>query len=574
MEELQVRPHPSKVKRLLTLLLLTVIIAAAGIYAISSSPRWRGWPKQETAVETNLQGCAAVDVREFWSPMTIDAPTSWTCVDYAVRNITVTSTGSLTVVNSRLRDLVDAPAFLDNWGVLRIESSNIGVPPSPAGIYLRVEGGSITVQSSQMDSITVNGGSATIQGGQIRDEVLLNGGTSFIKEVSGFEPFPWFELSVSDAAQVSLSDDEIGKLTIRPATPSIVVRGFNTGLLTTPRIVYDFVSQWGMDQPLLRTTNMTVNGVELDIAAERSAQVSNSQLSSIIIDSGDAQVVDSKIEEELVLDGGLLRVEGSQSGLRLMGGNCTVSSSSISGLLIVSASQSDALTIDDFEDTRDAGSYDYASWGLTNLHVLITNSTVARVNVISEGGTVQVRSSTLHSIEGGRLNVSGSQIGGVSLDHDGFGEVVNSTWTVVTVDSGGVLLLLNTTSTTDEDTTIPYGTGRIVSADYVFVNTYDAVTRKPLNGVSIIATAATGNITSFTLNGSTRIILVDGVQTGATGVAHEHGTFTQYFPYKLTATRMGYLPASTLITEPWNTPTVDIYMYPANATSTLPPSRT
>jgi hypothetical protein len=220
-------------------------------------------------------------------------------------------------------------------------------------------------------------------------------------------------------------------------------------------------------------------------------------------------------------------------------------------------------------------SFDYASWGLTNPRLLTADSNVEHVEVISRGGTVQVRSSTLGSVEGGRLNVSASQIGGVRLDQDGFGEVVNSTWTVVIVDSGGVLLLLNTTSTTEEDTTAPYGTGKIVYADYVFVNTYDAVTRQPLSHVSITATAATGNITSFSASGwKTRIVLVEGVQTGATGVAHEHGTFTSYLPYNVIATRIGYLAASTVITEPWNTPTVDIYVYPANATSTLPSSRT
>jgi hypothetical protein len=576
MEEPQVRPGPSKGKRLLTFLLLSIIIAAAGIYVISGSPRWRGLPKQETTIEANFQGCTAVDVREFSNPLVVDGPTNWTCVDYAVENVTVMSSGSLTVVNSTLRNLLDSSAFLDNWGVLRIESSNIGVvPPFEPPIDLRVNGGSATIRSSQMESFTVNGGLATIQGGQIRDQILLNGGTSFIKGVSGFGPPGGFKLSVSDAAQVSLSDGEIWKLTITPLTPSITVHGFNTGLLANPKIVYDFASQWRMDQPLLKTTNMTVRGVELDVMAGRSAQVSNSQLSSIIIDGGDAEVVDSRVEDELVLDGGRLRVEGSESLLRIMGGNCTVSSSSISRLMIVSAAQSDALTIDDFEETRDAGNYDYASWGLTNPHVLIANSTVDAVSVISRGGTVQVRSSTLHSVEGGRLNVSASQIGGISVDQDGFGEVVNSTWTIATVDPAGLLFLLNTTRTTPEDTTIPYGTGRMVFADYIFVNTYDAVTRQPLSQVSITATAATGNITSFSAYGSkTRIVLVDGVQTGATSVAHEHGTFTSYLPYNVTATRMGYLAASTVITEPWNTTTVDIYMYPANATSTLPPSKT
>lgn len=558
---------PQLSRLLMSVVLLGLIVAAAGIYFISGSSRLRGLLRQETTIETNSHGCTAVDVREFSNPMTIDVPTSWTCVDYAVRNITVTSTGSLTVVNSSLRSLLDIPVFLDSWGMLRIESSNIGVPPLPASLDLRLEGGSATIQSSQMDSLTVKNGSATIQGCQIRDEILLNGGTSFIKDVSGFEPYRGFELLVSDTAQVNLSDGEIWKLTIRPLTSSITVRGFNTGLLTNPRDVYDFASQWGMDKPLLRTTNMTIKGVELDVAAGRSAQVSTSQFSSITIDGGDAEVVDSKIEDELILDGGLLSVKGSESpGLRLMGGNCTVSSSSISGLLL-EASQSNALTVDDFNQTRDAGSFDYASWGLTNPHLLTANSNVEYVGVISKGGTVRVRSSTLGSIQGGYVNVSGSRIGGVSIYQGGFGEVVNSTWTVVVVYSGGVLWLLNTTSTTEEDTTIPYGTGKIIFADYIFVNIYDAVTRKPLNGVSITATAATGNITSFNANGSTRVVLVEGVQTGATGVAHEHGSFTPYFPYRLTATRAGYLAASTVITEPWNSTTVDIYMQEQSETT-------
>jgi hypothetical protein len=318
---------------------------------------------------------------------------------------------------------------------------------------------------------------------------------------------------------------------------------------------------------------MTIGEVELDVMAGRSAQVSTSQFYSIMIYGGSAEVADSKVEWWLGMDGGLLRVEGSQSGqLRLMGGNCTVSSSSISTLFLLT-SQSDALTIDDFKETRDAGSYDYASWGLTNPRLLTAHSTVESVSISSKGGTVQVRSSTLEWVEGGRVNVSGSQISGVSVDQGGFGEVVNSTWTFAIVDPAGVLLLLNTTRTTAEDTTIPYGTGKIVFADYIFVNTYDAATRKPLSQVSITATAATGNITSFSADGSrTRVVLVDGVQTGATSVAHEHGTFTSYLPYNVTATRIGYLVTSTVITEPWNTTTVDIYMYPANATATLLPS--
>jgi len=561
MEGLQVSPQPSKGKKLLTVLLLGVIIAAAGIYAISGSPRWRRLPKEKTTIETTIQGCTAADVHEFSNPIVIDAPTNWTCVDYAVRNVTVTSTGSLTVVNSNLRNLLDAPAFLDNWGKLRIENSNIEWPLIGEPIDLRLEGGSAMIRSSHMDSFTVNGGSASIEGSQI-DEVLLNGGTSFIKELSGFA------LSVFDAAQVSLSGGEIWILTIRPLTPSITVRSFSTGLLTNTGMVYDFASQWGMDQPLLRIMNTTIKEVELDVIAGRSAQVSTSQFYSIMIDGG-AEVVDSKIEDTLGLDGGLLSVKGSETPiLRLMGGNCTVSSSSIADL-ILSASQSDALTIDGFNQTRDAGNYDYTSWGLTNPHIRTAHSTVGWVRIISEGGTVQVRSSTLQSVTGGHFNVSGSQLGGVSVDQRGFGEVVNSTWAYATVDPEGVLLLLNTTSTSDADTTIPYGTGKIFFADYIFVNAYDAVTRKPLSRVSITATAATGNITSFSVNGLTRVVLVDGVQTGATYVAHEHGAVTSYFPYNVTATRVGYLAASTVIPEPWNSTTVDIYMYPANATAAL-----
>jgi hypothetical protein len=51
MEEPQVRPRPSKGKRLLTFLLLSIIIAVAGIYVISGSPRLRVLPKQYTNIE-------------------------------------------------------------------------------------------------------------------------------------------------------------------------------------------------------------------------------------------------------------------------------------------------------------------------------------------------------------------------------------------------------------------------------------------------------------------------------------------------------------------------------------------
>jgi hypothetical protein len=164
---------PQLSRLLMSAAILALIVAAAGIYVISASPGLRGLLKQETSAETNVDSCRAVDVREFSNPIIIDAPTNWTCVDYAVRNITVTSTGSLTVVNSSLRNLLNIPAFLDSWGVLRIESSNIGVPPFLASIDLRIEAGSATIQSSQTDSFTVNGGSATIQGGRMRNEVLL-----------------------------------------------------------------------------------------------------------------------------------------------------------------------------------------------------------------------------------------------------------------------------------------------------------------------------------------------------------------------------------------------------------------
>jgi hypothetical protein len=582
--------------------LLTLIVLAAGIYFIADRAR-RGavQPEQETTEGrkrcTNplfppiwdTCTCAFTDVHKFEQPIIISEPTIWVCVDYAVASINITSSGSLTVANSSLRyptEDINANTTtwqgLLNWGQLRIYSSRIGLP-------IVVEPSAEAVFEARDSNLT---------------ETNALGGSTILKVVNAIATWGG-DVKVSGSARVTLEDSNIDLLKIEPSTSFISINGFNTTSLATRATDYDFAAKWGMEQPLLRLMNTTAKSFELDIMAGKSALISNSEFNRISpeyfnlvsIQGGSVSLVDSKLgtiwgigyDSLQVSEGGSLSVKHSDvSNLQIVDGDCTVSSSKLRGLEL-HAFEHETITIDGFDEDRDGGNYNFTSWGFTHIRVHTASSSVQGVRVVWSGATVWIRASKLGigaSGSGGYVYVSNSQLGGgLSIDKNGSGEVYNSRLGSIALDNGGYGEVSNSTVkysaeadrgafvkflnvtlppafVGSEDFIITEG-GEMVVAYYVSVRVYDAQTRIPLSGVSLTARAATGNTTSFTVDRSSRIILVSWVRTGGSEKAHEHGAATLYFPYNLTATRQGYLPSHEEITDLWNNSAVEIYMQPA-----------
>jgi hypothetical protein len=584
--------------------LLTLIVAAAGIYFIVDTAYRRAVEPEQANTEGRRRctvplipnptvwdtcTCAFTDVRKFEQPIIISEPTVWVCVDYAVTSINVTSSGSLTVTNSSLRyptEDINANTSmwrgLSNRGQLRIYSSRIGLP-------IVVEPSAEAVFEARDSNLT---------------ETNALGGSTILKGVKPYFGTWGVDVRVSGSAQVTLADSDIDLLKIEPSTSFININDFNATSLATRATDYDFRTEWGMEQPRLRLTNTTAKSFELDIMAGRSASISNSEFNRIspeyfnliLIQGGSVNLVDSKLgtiwgigyDSLQVREGGVLRVEHSDvSNLQIVDGDCTVSFSKVHGLELY-AFEHETITINGFDDDRDGGNCNFTSWGFTHLHVRASSSNVEGVRLVSSGATVWIRTSKLGigvSASGGYVYISNSQLGGgLSIDKNGFGEVYNSRLGSIVLDNGGYGEVSNSTVkysaeadrgasvkflnvtlppafVGSEDFIITEG-GEMVVSYYVFVRVYDAQTRIPLSGVSLTARAATGNTTFFAVDRSSRIILVSWVRTGGSERAHEHGAATLYFPYNLTATRQGYLPSHKEITALWNNSAVEIYMQP------------
>jgi hypothetical protein len=604
-----------RTKRLLVAVaLLTIVAAAAGTYFIADNAR-RGVVQPEQAVTEGRKRCTVpvvpnptiwdtctctfTDVRKFEQPIIITKPTIWECVDYAVTSINIAPTGSLTVINSSLRfptEDVNANFStwqgLSNWGQLRIYSSRIGLPtvvePASEAVF--------EAHDSNLTDTQTLGGSTLLKG--VRPYFVTWGG----------------DVRVSGAAQVTLVDSNIDLLKIEPMTSFIDINGFNTTSLAIHPTDYDFQAKWGLKRPLVRLLNTTAKSFALDIMAGRSALISNSEFNRISpeyfnlisIQGGSVSLVDVKLgtiwgigyDSMQVSEGGSLSVKHSDvSNLQIVDGDCTVSSSKLRGLEL-HAFEHETITIGGFDEDRDGGNLNFTSWGFTHIRVHTASSSVQGVRVVSSGATVWIRASKLGSVSasGGYVHVSSSQLGGdLSIDKNGFGEVYNSRLGSIFLDNGGYGEVSNSTvkdsaeadrgafvkflnvtlpcSFVDEVDYIITRGGQMVVSYYVFVRVYDAQTRIPLSGVSLTARAATGNSTSFSVDGSNRIVLVGYVRSGGGYLPHEHGGDEFYFPYNLTATRQGYLSSRAEISELWNDTAIEIYLQPATTqSSTTPPS--
>jgi hypothetical protein len=601
---------------LVAVVLLMFVAAAAGTYFIADNAR-RGAFQPEQGVTEGRKRCTVpvvpnptiwdtctctfTDVRKFEQPIIIAKPTTWECVDYAVTSIHITPTGSLTVINSSLRfPTEDVNANFSmwqgllNWGQLRIYSSRIGLPtvvePTPEAVFEAHD-------SNLTDTQTL-------------------GGSTLLKGVKPYFVTWGCDVKASGAAQVTLVDSNIDLLKIEPMTSFIDINGFNTTSLAIHPTDYDFQAKWGLERPLVRLLNVTAKSFELDIMAGRSALISNSQFSTseeyggysnhILIHGGNVIMVDSKLgtvwgiryDSVQVREGGLLNVEHSEvSYVSIDSGDCTVSSSKLHGLELY-AYQEETITINGFDEDRDGGNYDFTSWGFTHFRVNTFSSNVQGIAVVSSGARAWVTGSKLGGISasGGYVYISDSQLQNLEIDNNGFGkvyqtglgsiglsngaygEVSNSTVKYsAEADAGAVVNFLNVAlppSFVDEVDYIITRGGRMVVSWYVFVKVYDAKTQMPLTGVSLTARAATGNTTSFAVDGSNRIVLVSYVRMGGGEKAHEHGGDMFYFPYNLTATREGYLSSRAEINELWNDTAIEIYMQPVTTqSSTTPPNQ-
>lgn len=592
----------SRAKRLsIAAALLTVVFAAAaGTYFIADNVRKGAIQPQQAVTEARKRCtvdvvagptfwdtclCAFTDVRKIEQPIIIDKPTVWACVDYALTTVNIASTGSLTVVNSSLRfptEDVNANVSmwqgLLNWGQLRIYSSRIGVS---------------TVVEPSAEAVF-----------EARDSNLTDtealGGTTLLERVKPYYVTWGGFVRVSGAAQVTLMDSNFEVLRIEPMTSFIDIEGFNSTSLWSPTD-YDFRVKWGLEQPFVRLVNVTAENFELDVMAGRSALISNSQFtmsewvyggfsSLILIHGGNVSLVNSKLEavwsynSVQVEEDGLVNVRHSELGPAYVNsGDCTISSSKLHGLKL-QAYQDETIKIDGFDEDRDGGNYNFTSWGFTHLHANTLSSNVQGVTVVSSGAKVTISTSRLGGVStsGGNIYVSDSQLQTLDLDYNGLAvakvyrsrlgsiyiyanggsaEVSNGTVISIDADEGAVVNLLNVTLSPSGY--INTREGLIVVAWYVLVKVYDAETQIPLNGVSLTAKATTGNVTSLVIDGSNRIVLVGAMMMGGGYLAHEYGGYVYYFPYNLTATRQGYIPNHTQITELRNNTAIEIYMQPA-----------
>jgi len=396
----------SRAKRLTTAaaLLTVVFAAAAGTYFIAGEAGRGAIQPQLGATEARKRCtvpalwvsvwdtclCAFTDVRKFEQPIVIGKPTTWVCVDYAVTTVNITSTGSLTVVNSSLRFPTEDEPNVDcsmwrgllNWGQLRTYSSRIWLPivvePSAEAVF--------EARDSNLTDTNALGGSTILKG--VKPYFVTIGG----------------DVKASGSARVTLEDSNIDLLKIEPSTSFINIDGFNTTSLATRATDYDFQAEWGLERPFIRLANTTAKSFELDMMAGRSALISNSEFNRISpeyfnlisIQGGSVSLVDDKFgtiwgigyDSLQVSEGGSMSVKHSDvSNLQIVDGDCTVSSSKLRGLEL-HAFEDEAIKIDNFDEERDGGDYNFTSWGFTHIRVHTASSSVQGVRVVSSGATV------------------------------------------------------------------------------------------------------------------------------------------------------------------------------------------
>jgi hypothetical protein len=449
------------------------------------------------------------DTQTFTTPTIIDTSTTWTCVHYSVINVTVTDTGSLTINNSTIDQspYATAGAGIRNYGPLTYNFSTILIDTdTPQSAF--------ETHHSYMSSV----------------------------EVRGY-------------AHAEIYDSTSAGFGIAP-TVHVTINNFNAELMTG---TYDFTTQWGMTTPYLYVQNFTAP-VTLNLVDGVTATISSSTFSIVGVINAGTNIVDSSINT-------LVMTEES---------TVTIDPSTIQYLILFDQA-SDTLTINNFNETNnDGGNFNFDTWGFSQLHVTTVSSTVLHVALfMMQGGHISVTHSTLsqvHTTNGALGTVQGSEIGILEASNaaavnatgstfqivacvdSGTARVTNSTSLAIISDNGSLIQLLNVTDTIEQAS----NGGSIQKSWYAFVNVYDSVTHLPLSGVSLSVEDTFGNSQTESIDGSARFILRE--YDLLSDLSHEWSV--DYYPYDLTASKLGYQTAAASIAH-FSNPTINLYLIPS-----------
>jgi hypothetical protein len=585
-------------RRLRSVIPLIVILLLSLAVVFSTLPR-RGFSQPPPG------SCpGGYDIKTFTDPITINGATTWMCVDYTIDYATITQTGSLNITDSIIQTKtwlgfevhgqlqIDSSTIFEQvavypesgiilnaknstiqiltiystYDVLNITAFDATAFQSPAGwnastswgilnrtiflqsttvneVYLTVSGGSLHLDNAQFNTVRLGGGTADVQHLHVSSLEISGSANATIQDVTSPMPFLFPVISIDPS-------------------DGITVTNFNAALLAGS---YNFTSEWGMDWPRVVIGSTTTHEVHVGLQTGVTGTFSASSDLSIFVNGGNAYVENGStvnihvggpfggtatVTDSHIISGGMSNgtlniISSTADWLQLMGGNSTVTSSTVYTLeLINDRDAGGSVIVRDFDQTHDAGNYVYDAWGFSRLHARTSASTVGAVVL---------------SVYSGILHVTGSTVNQVAAYESGVADIANSTIVWATAGhGGGHVQLLNVTDTADDAV---YG-GVLDKSWYTFVNVYDASTGLPLDGVALNIADNLGNIQNANVDGSARLILQEYAK-----LSNATETWTVlYYPYTLTASKSGYNPTIAIIGS-FSNPTINFYLTQQSTTT-------